>query len=295
MSTQTTKVTLALASIVALCFFHALSVATVNRVIVPSIEEAFGIEPERQPQAGGLNFDNARNAIGVTNTLPVNSSALNEPKRQTGPVPYCPPCDANPPTQQPRAPIPPPAAAPTSGKYNVSVFVLHNDPASKTVLSWFDDPSLTKFKTSTNYHVYTRDNPLYLGRFASTVPVSSFPAVLYTDPSGGYIYSFDKSSVPSSLASMKTDIQSAYNTHKQVAAQVQNTVESATNADCPDGFCPPQSTPGGFLDRFRPKPDTNPIEGILRTITRPGETLLQYAFIGLLVFVIVLLLKRRGA
>lgn len=294
MSVQTTKVTLALASIVALCFFHAISVATVNRVIMPSIEDAFGLAVEQKPNAGGINFDDARNAIGVTNTLPVNSSALNEPKRQTGPIPYCPPCDVNPPTQQPRAPIQPPTAQPATGKYNVSVFVLHNDPQSSTVLGWFNESSMNKFKSSTNFHVYTRDNPLYLGRFAATVPVSSFPAVLYTDPSGGYIYSFDRSSVPSSLASMKSDIQAAYNTHKQAASNVQTLVESAAQADCLDGICPPQDTSGGFLDRFRRKPDLDPIEGILRTITRPGEALLQYALIGLLVFIVVLLLKRRG-
>ena len=294
MSVQTTKVTLALASIVALCFFHALSTATVNRVIMPSIEDAFGLTIEQRPNASGINFDDARNSIGVTNKLPVNSSALNEPKRQTAAAPYCPPCDENPPTQQPRAPIPPPTAQSATGKYNVSVFVLHNDPQSSTVLGWFNDPSLNKFKSSTNFHVYTRDNPLYLGRFAATVPVSIFPAVLYTDPSGGYIYSFDRSSVPSSLAAMKSDIQTAYNTHKQATQTVQTFVESATQTDCPDGICPPQDTPGGFLDRFRRKPDSNPIEGILRSITRPGETLLQYALIGLLVFIVVLLLKRRG-
>ena len=159
-------------------------------------------------QRGGINFDETRNSDGIVHTLPVNSSARDEVKRQQLPLNYCPDC-VNPPRPynvpsypnvqpvQPVQPQMPMIARPTTPRYSIELFVLHNDRDSQQLLSWFnDDATLQKWRQSVNYNVYTRDNATYKTRFANKIPESSFPVVLVTDPTGGHVYLCDRTTKP---------------------------------------------------------------------------------------------------
>lgn len=311
-----------LAGLGAMVLLHALTLATAQRV-APHIEHAIFETAQTNapnPPRGGINFDESRNAGGVVNTLPVNSSARDEVKRQE---PYCVPCNNPPavvaapsgnPAVQPVPPVTPNArtpmvAKPTTPRYSIEVFVLHNDPDSETILNWFNN-ELQSWKKSTNFNVYTKDNPIYLTRFAHKIPASSFPVVLVTDPRGGDVYACDRQSRPESVRALSAAVTEAKRIQAEVVARnrasdppvndtgqtqaIQSGKDSLLDAivnECKDGKCDPP-----FWRRPTESNETSDsVQGLLRMIVRPGESIFQIVIILAVVVTFIYFIKRGRA
>jgi hypothetical protein len=296
---------------------HAITLTTAQRV-APHIERAlFEDASTAAPVSplGGINFDDGRNSDGIVNTLPVNNAARDEIKRQRQ-QPYCPPCDVNPPQVQPVRPSPaavPAAPAnapnmiakPTTPRYSIELFVLHNDPLSATVLDWFNtNAMLQKWSKSTNHNTYTRDSAIYKTRFANSIPVGSFPVVLVTAPDGGHVYVADRTTMPAGASALVTAISDATKNQKEAKQKarespaIDNTdgrrsLIEAIAADCKDGNCEPEREP--FWRRLQGQQEVDPVQGLLRSILRPGETLLTMVLIAVVVVAVVYFVKRGQA
>jgi hypothetical protein len=276
--------------------------------------------------AGGLRFQSREGgAFGST----VNTAARDEMKQQQ---PYCIPCDQlqNPsrPAPQPAKPNTPQSLKVTTGKgvepkYSISLFLRANDALSNQLLGYFNsDPKYVSFVKSCNFQVYTKDSPLYQTRYASIVPVEAFPAMLVTDPNGGHVHLIDRSTIPTTAPLLWADISEAVRLQKAIVSKVpaapapppglpsfvgsnNNGTASGSNPNCPDGNCPVDAnrdrttlwdklfkrdqTNGGLFPRDSP----DPVEGLLRMIFRPGETLGVCFLVVVAVFAIVYALKRR--
>jgi hypothetical protein len=294
---------------------HALTLTTAQRA-APYVEAALFTERVETAPPGGINFDQVQNA-GPAHSLPVNAAARDELKKQ---APVCIPCqqvNGTTPQLQPSQPagVNP---KPVTARYSISVFVLHNDPESQRMLQWWNtNETLQKWRRATNFHVYTRDNELYKGRFASKIPPTAFPAVMVTDPSGGHVYLCDRTCLPKSEASLVQEVADATALQKQVVQQsalqpeppvapfLYQAAAALGNAtrppDCPDGNCEPDNRlfpinlgDGGFLDRVRKPDQLEGVEGLIRSILRPGETLLTMGLVLVAVFLLVYFIKRRG-
>ncbi len=291
---------------------HAVTLTTAQRV-APHIERAlFEDASTAAPVSplGGINFDDGRNSDGIVNTLPVNNTARDEIKRQRQ-QPYCPPCDANPPKQplqiqpSPNANAADYIAKPTTPRYSIELFVLHNDSLSATVLDWFNtNATLQKWSKSTNRNTYTRDSAIYKTRFANSIPVGSFPVVLVTAPDGGHVYVADRTTMPTGASALVTAISDATKNQKEAKQKarespaIDNTngrrsLIEAIAADCKDGNCEPEREP--FWRRMQGQQEVDPVQGLLRSILRPGETLLTMVLIAVVVVAVVYFVKRGQA
>ncbi len=235
------------------------------------------------------------------------------------------PCDTCPqPQSQPRQPQPQPRPTPATSrpiskpvapKYSLSLFVIAGDRTSQQLVDWFaNDLRLKKLASGCNYQIYTRDNPLYKARFASMIPAESFPAVLFQDPSGGHVHVANGDSVSTSATQLGDDLEAAYRLQKQIVTTLPNgpsPIQSAgdlstsptnSGSNCPDGNCPePERAPfwrrpsggndGGGLFPNLPS-NSDPMQGILRMIFRPGETIFQVVVVLAVVVTIVYFVKR---
>jgi hypothetical protein len=202
---------------------HAMAIVAGTRY-APDIEQIFPGTPKQTSPAKGINFDSAVNSNGVVNTLPVNSSALGEIKRQKWSEITCIECTQNQAQNRtPMAPTKTPTASrsmtplPTTPRYSIELFVLVNDPRSNQIVTWFEqDKTLRTWRTKTNYSLYSPTSTTYKTRYAQHVPVSSFPAVLVTAPDGGHVYLAANRMIPD-LEMLKKNIGEAVNRHKQLS------------------------------------------------------------------------------
>ena len=224
--------------------------------------------PDYQP--GGINYDTTQ---AQAKAMPINESALREIKRQDVCV------DCLPFSQRrPAAPQPTPAkpsklvSLPVAAKYSISLFVGLDAPSQTLLEKWNTDADLQRLKRATNFHVYTKDNPLFKSRFADSIPVDSFPAILFTDPEGGSVWVASQTDIPSTAAGIWSAMQTAY--HQQL--EIRNTPTKETIDEPPS-----ESTREPLLnpDRdklfpiLKPSPK-NPFESILYWLWNPGEALL---------------------
>ena len=331
--TQTEKQSVSIlltAGLLAVVLIHAIALSTAQRAI-PRIENAiFGESLTDNYPRGGINFDAQRMSDRPINALPINQSARDEIKRQTSGTPFSGvmnggvtyingvPCDTCPQPRQPQPQPQPtpnattakPVSKPVAPKYSLSLFVIAGDRTSQQLVDWFaNDARLKKLASGCNYQIYTRDNPLYKARFASTIPPDSFPAVLFQDLNGGRVHVANGTSVSTSASQLGDDLEAAYRLQKQIVttlpngpSPIQSTGPSNSGSNCPDGNCPePERAPfwrrpggndndgGGLFPNLQPS--TDPMQGILRMIFRPGETIFQIIVV-LAVVTIVYFVKR---
>ncbi len=329
--TQTEKQSVSIlltAGLLAVVLIHAIALSTAQRAI-PRIENAiFGESLTDNYPRGGINFDAQRMSDRPINALPINQSARDEIKRQTSGTPFTGtmngvtyingvPCDTCP---QPRRPQPQPQPQPTPNatalkpvskpvapKYSLSLFVIAGDRTSQQLSDWFaNDARLKKLASGCNYQIYTRDNPLYQARFASMIPPESFPALLFQDPSGGHVHAANGTSVSTSASQLGDDLEAAYRLQKQIVTTLPSgpylsSSISNSGSNCPDGNCPePERAPfwrrpggndgGGLFPNLQPS--TDPMQGILRMIFRPDETIFQIVVVLAAVITIVYFVKR---
>lgn len=307
---------------------HSASQSFFESTIPPMLEHQAQSMPEIP--AGGLRFQ-SREAGGVGST--VNTAARDEMKQQqpycipcdqlqnpARPVPK--------PMPQPAKPNTPQSLNVTTGKgvepkYSISLFLRANDALSNQLLGYFNsDPKYSSFVKSFNFQVYTKDSPLYQTRYASIVPVEAFPAMLVADPNGGHVHLIDRSTIPTTAPLLWADISEAVRLQRAIISKVPaapapppglpaSVGSSApdtgigSNPNCPDGNCPVDANrdrttlwdklfkrdqnSGGLFPRDSP----DPVEGLLRMIFRPGETLGVCVLVVVAVFAIVYALKRR--
>jgi hypothetical protein len=315
--------------LVVIATVHAMAIVAGTRY-APDIEQIFPGSPKHMAPAKGINFDSAVNSNGVVNTLPVNSSALDEIKRQA-PKDVCIPCQNQALSTTNKAPTATPSRSmtplPTTPRYSIELFLLINDPRSNQIATWFaQDKTLKNWRTMTNYNLYSPSSTTYKTRYVNHVPVESFPAILVTAPDGGHVYLATKQ-IPD-LEQLKQSIFEAVTKHKQLSnpaptpsplslprgdsssggtspdlivneTQLSSMLAEAgdmfNNPDCPDGQCDPNNRPSlldrPLFDRLRDK-STDPAYGILRSIMRPGETIFQIVIILAAVITVVYFVKR---
>jgi len=258
---------------------------------------------EIKRQLGGTPFTGTMNGVTYINGVPCDTCPQPQPRQPT----------PSQPTPKPTASTP--VSKPTTPKYSLSLFVIAGDRTSQQLADWFaTDPRLKKLASGCNYQIYTRDNPLYKARFASMVPTESFPAVLFQDPSGGHVHAANGDSVSTSASQLGDDLEAAYRLQKQIVTtlpsgpppiQSAGTLSSLSNnsgPNCPDGNCPePERAPfwrrpgggndgGGLFPSLQPS--TDPMQGILRMIFRPGETIFQVVIVMAAVVTVVYFVKR---
>jgi len=208
-----------IALLVVIATVHAMAIVAGTRY-APDIEQIFPGSPKQMAPVKGINFDSAVNSNGVVNTLPVNSSALGEIKRQA-PKDVCIPCQNQAQNRTPIVPSRAPIASrsmtplPTTPRYSIELFLLINDPRSNQIATWFaQDKTLKNWRTMTNYNLYSPSSTTYKTRYVNHVPVESFPAVLVTAPDGGTVYLATKQ-IPD-LEQLKKEIGEAVTKHKQL-------------------------------------------------------------------------------
>jgi hypothetical protein len=203
--------------LVVIATVHAMAIVAGTRY-APDIEQIFPGSPKQMAPAKGINFDSAVNSNGVVNTLPVNSSALDEIKRQA-PKDVCIPCQNQALSTTNKAPTATPSRSmtplPTTPRYSIELFLLINDPRSNQIATWFaQDKTLKNWRTMTNYNLYSPSSTTYKTRYVNHVPVESFPAILVTAPDGGHVYLATKQ-IPD-LEQLKQSIFEAVTKHKQL-------------------------------------------------------------------------------
>lgn len=297
MSVPQTKLVISFGLVALTCF--ACGLIIVGQRVAPRLEQTFGLYSEVKPPQV-VNFDTIQTG-GPSQTLPVNSSAAGEIKRQSNCSQCQTPCQCvnctcdrcdHPPRlikQQTPGVL---AVKPTQARYSLTLFV-STDQQSQALLNWFNtDPALQKLKASVAYQAYAKGNPLYQSRYANTMPVESFPAVIFADQTGGHVYVATANTLPRSASALMGELSKAYN--KQKAAKAAPPTQDLNySGDCPDdGNCNvpllnPGRTPLINPNRTPLFPDAKPptIESLLWSILNPGESLA----ILLCAFVFVLL------
>lgn len=256
-------------------------------------------------------FNGTLNGVTYVNGVPCDTCP--NPLYPASPRPQPQPQLQPQPQPQPKPSAATPLAKPVAPKYSLSLFVLHNDPTSQQLINWFaNDPKLSSLASKCNYQIYTRDNPLYKARFASLVPPEAFPAILFQDPTGGHVHASNRATSYSSAEQLREDLEAAYRLQQQIvtplAAPTPPPMQTSSDMtginsgpNCPDGNCPePERAPfwkrpGGGNDGglFPSLPtDTDPMQGFLRMIVRPGESMFQIVIILAAVVTFVYFVKR---
>jgi hypothetical protein len=194
------------------------------------------------------------------------------------------------------------AVKPTQARYSLTVFV-SSDRQSQEILNWLNtDPALVKLKKSVDYQAYGQGNALYQARYANTMPAGNFPALIFADPTGGYVYVATTGNMPTTASGLMQSIRDAYTKHK--AAKAATPAQDLNySGDCPDGNCkPPLLNPdrGPLInpDRGPLFPDARPptVESLIWSILYPGESLaiLLCAFVFVLLCITALFKVSRS-
>jgi len=146
-----------------------------------------------------------------------------------------------------------PASPPPKKSYQIALF-LSNDTTSQKLQEWFlQNKQLASLRESSEFQIYTANNPIYKTRYADIVPAEQFPVVLFQDATGGHIHAAGRSMIPSTPDELYADLKHGFTLYKQ-AKQAQNTGAVKTKGyswddaitptlylsaeDCPDGYCP---------------------------------------------------------
>lgn len=217
------------------------------------------------------------------------------------------------PQRQPNVVPSQPATSTNKALYQLALF-LDSSAKSNTIRDWFTkDPELVSLRGKCDFQVYTPENALYKTRYASIVPVSQFPAVLFLKPDGGHLHAAGGQMIPSTAAELYADLKEGFNLAKSVEMaeavpqesgairekgyswddQVAPTMQ-LNEQDCPGGICPPREVPSWrpgdkVRDLFGPEPSG--LEAILWA--SPIE-IAVFAVLGVIVLMVVaLLIKKR--
>ena len=223
--------------VIFLALAHAWLTAFLVRVPLP--EESVFYEQK------SFSFDTLHSGIGKKTQ--VNAAARDEIKQQ---IPLCVPCLAQVPIQAKPLPVGP--------KQNIDIFV-GSDPQSQLLLSWFNtDPALVKLKSKVNFQAYAAGNLLYKSRYASQIPESQFPAIVFTRADGGHIHLASKGQIPDTPAALHSDLQASFEIYRTTLAPQ---AESNKDPNCPDGKCPvvPPVAPDESANRKPIFPLRNPV------------------------------------
>ena len=284
------KLTLSL-GIVLLAFSHAWLTAVLVRV---------PLTIEGPHELKSFSFDTVES--GIKSSKIVNAAARDELKKQS---PICIPCLAQVGNQQPPKPSPVPAVqVKQANNANIDIFV-GSDPQSQQLLKWFNSaPDLIRIKQGVNFQAYGAGNSLYKNRYASIIPESAFPAVVFTRPDGGHIHLASKDQIPATAKELYDDLKQSFKLMQSVyAPSPKQEAEPVVpqNADCPDGNCPdpvnrkplfpnlrnPSPDSGGGLFPSEPSSGFNiqAIEGLLRRSGYSLETVL--VVVALVAFVVI--------
>lgn len=263
---------------------------------------------------------------------PVNTSALNEIKQQSG---ICIPCQPNyrpvvqpqyPVVVTPKAPVQPYVPSPNvpqpspvqpnTARYQIALF-LDGSAKSQQLYNWFNtDPNLVALKNKCSFEVYTPENALYKTRYVNIVPPTQFPAALFLYPDGGHIHAAGKNTIPGTSAELYADFKLGFEKAKSVrtaAVPSDNAVVKTkgyswdqsihpsmqlAQQDCVGPNCPNPANdrwvPGErVVDFFKDNRDSKNL-----LLWGGASELATYALVGVIavlivVFVIVLLTKKR--
>jgi len=246
------RVTISL-GIVLLAFSHAWLTAFLVRVPLSVVES-------NTQEAKSFSFDTIES--GIASKRSVNAAARDEIKKQ---LPYCPPCIAqvgSQPKPQPKPSPVPQVQVKQANNSNIDIFV-GSDAQSQQLLKWFNsDPDLLKLKSGVNFQAYGAGNSLYKTRYASIIPESLFPAVVFTRPDGGHIHLASKDQIPSTAKELYEDLKQSFRLMQSVFSPTPAKQEQASSPDCPDGNCPLPVDPVNRKPLFpnlrpSPQPDGN--------------------------------------
>lgn len=230
------KVTLSL-GIFLLAFSHAWLTAFLVRVPIT------GDAPHQELKS--FSFDTLKS--GVDSAKSVNAAARDELKKQD----ICLPCLAQIGSTQPK-PVPQ-VQVKQANNANIDLFV-GSDPQSQQLLKWFNgDPDLIKLKSGVNFQAYGSGNSLYKTRYASIIPESMFPAIVFTRPDGGHIHLASKDQIPTTAKELYEDLKQSFRLMQSVYTTTpapKQEADQATNADCPDGNCPIPTDPANKKPLF---------------------------------------------
>jgi hypothetical protein len=296
--TQNTKTIVQLsAGFFVAIILHAVLTATLNRVPLP------GLDLPKQAAVESFSFDTVESAISSPQR--VNAAARDEVKKQ-----ICIPCRV---PQLPVAQITPKPPTVESSQQNIKQYNLDlfigNDYESQALQRWFNESKeLVEFKGRCNFQVYTSNNALYKARYASIVPESQFPAVLFTKKDGGHIYVAGKAQLPPDAATLYSDIAESWKLFQSIQSpsRESSTALPTINQqpqDCVDGTCPVDDgsrkpllpwRDGGASPLFPDRLPTQPIEMLgLFVRQQTGMSLESLAIIALVVVVVILVIKNR--
>jgi hypothetical protein len=188
---------------------------------------------------------------------------------------------------------------------NIDVFI-GSDAQSQQLLKWFNsDPDLLKLKSGVNFQAYGAGNSLYKTRYASIIPESAFPAVVFTRHDGGHIHLASKDQIPATAKELYEDLKQSFRLMQSLDNPTPAKQEQASSPDCPDGNCPlpvdpvnrkplfpnlrPPPTPDGNLFPADQSVNLNLIEGLFRRSGYSFETV--FLIVAIVVAVVVYKLR----
>lgn len=325
--------------LVALVIINAILIVAFDRVTDQTSRpatEAFALPASRyEPVHTNTQFESMREAPAV------NLDAQQEIK-QAGP---CLPCQkpSHPqwingervvhwgpivPTSQPAVPFdrvvypattssPPLPPGPSTRRHQIALFV-DSTAESHRLKSWFDsDPELMALRQKCEFQIFTSNNTLYRTRYASKIPASQFPVVLFTDPTGGHIHAAGGPMIPDSPGKLYADMAKGFELYKEAkqgTARQTGTREAGAikssgyswdasitpnlrMSDCPGGQCPTPDQSWRPFDRVRPDGGTfldgQPLRNAL--VWTNSNELLTLTLCGIAVVLLIYVLnKHRG-
>lgn len=201
------------------------------------------------------------------------------------------------------------ASPPPKKSYQIALF-LNSDATSQKLQDWFtQNKQLASLKDSSEFQIYTANNPIYKTRYADIVPAEQFPVVLFQDATGGHIHAAGRSMIPSTPDELYADLKHGFTLYQQ-AKQAQNTGAVKTKGyswddaitptlylsaeDCPDGYCPtPQPEARRPLDRVRDLFD-DAVDTRNALMWLSAGEIATVAVIGIALALLVFILLKRG-
>lgn len=173
----------------------------------------------------------------------------------------------------------PPTPAPSlPGDGSNHYIVIIANQGDTRISSWFDNHArLKQLRAKVHMVQFTPKNPLYMARYADSIPESELPAVLFCLPDGGVVYKASKSTLPLSADQLFDEMRAAYELAKIKPPEIETVdhVESSTGL-------------AGLAERLRrPLRDSITLAPQLRNSIN-----MQYVTYGVLCFVILLIWRQ---
>lgn len=159
------------------------------------------------------------------------------------------------------------------------------------VAAFANDDALRGLVQNSHFHHYTEQDPLYRARFARSVPLDQFPAILLQKADGGYVYKATGPRVPTTAAGIREEIAYYASLDPQSRPDTprnQSGIDGVPDidgppSDCDGGTCP---APGGLLpglatpdsaELLRVAQQTGPIRNITAAIILVAAVLIALA------------------